>query len=213
MRRFKIMGLTLVAVLAVGAMSASAASAAKAKLVLREGGGHSYEGLDPIVPGAATVEASLEVALGDCAMTPIAAEMADNSSDKDSVDLTTRLHEEHKMNPVGTCLGEYEGKPDTMEIHLSSGLSLYSKGTAKTKAFVGVETQNAFGECGYGFDLKNATFQLPTTGSAGEAVLKGTATGKGAKSNIKACPKKVETAFTMTVADNGGFPLEATLEG
>ena len=50
MRRFRIMGLVLVAVLAVGAMSASVASAKKANLVLREGGEHLYEGLDPVIP-------------------------------------------------------------------------------------------------------------------------------------------------------------------
>ncbi len=70
---------------------------------------------------------------------------------------------------------------------------------------MGIETQNPFGECGYGFKLKNATFPVP-----GGAVLKGTAKGKPGQ-NAKACPKQVETAFTLTLADNGGFPLETTL--
>ncbi len=214
MTRLKIMGLALTVGLAVGAVSASAANAKPANLVLREGGEHLYEGLDPVVPGGGEVEVSLEVTFVNCAMTPIVADIEGNSSKKDLVDLTRRLHEEDKMNPVGTCLGEYEGKRDTVEFHLTPGLTLFSNGTAKLTSLVGVETQNSFGECGYDFKLKDATFQLPEAGSAGETVLKGPARGTSAKSNNKKrCPRSEETAFTLTLADNGGFPLETTLEG
>jgi hypothetical protein len=210
MHRFRILGLAFAAVLAAGLLSAGGASAAKQVLVLREGGEHLYGGLDPVLPVGAEVEFSLEVALGGCAMTPIVV-TAGNSAKKDPVALDERLKEEDRKLPLGgTCLGEYEGKKDSIEAYPKGELALSTNGAAKIRlVVVGVDTQNSFGECSYGFDLKKATF--PIGGGAGETVIKGTAKGKGGKGNVKTCPKKVETAFTMTLADNGGFPLEATL--
>ena len=68
-------------------------------------------------------------------------------------------------------------------------------------------------ECDYRFTLRKAkaTFQVPALGKAGNAVVTGVAKSEGKHAN-KACPKK-EDPHSRTLADNGGFPLETTLEG
>ena len=123
MRRFKVVGLALVAVLAIGGMSASAASAKKANLVLGEGGEHLYEGRDPVVPVGAPVETSFEAALGDCATTrPIVGEMTANSAPLDASSSNPESENEEEV----PCLDEYEGIKDSMRL-VDTGVSLSSK--------------------------------------------------------------------------------------
>ncbi len=218
MRRFKIMGLALVAVLAIGGMSASAASAKKANLVLREGGEHLYEGLDPVVPLGAPVEMSFETPSGGCATTsPIVGEMKANSTPLDAV---FDENNGFKATEEVLCSDELEGHQDEMTVTLDE-IPLSSKGTVKKiKGNLGLEIWGPYESglayrCGYSFNsLTNAkgTIQLPAPGKAGEAIVKGTAHSVGSHEN-KACPKKDEITFTLTLADNGGFPLETTLEG
>jgi len=214
MRRFRIVGLAFVAVLTVGAMSASAASAAKPNLVLREGGEHLYEGLDAAVPVGAPVEMSFETALGGCATTsPIIGEMKANSAPLDAA-----FVEVGKQQEGVPCSDEYEGNSDHMSVALAE-VPLSSKGTVKKiKGSLTIIIWGPYGsekECGYGFNsLTNAkgTIELPAPGKAGEAIVKGTAHSVGSHQN-KACPKKEDITFTLTLADNGGYPLETTLEG
>ncbi len=213
MRRIEVVGLVLVAVLAIGAMFAGTASAKKANLVLREGGEHFYEGLDPVVPVGGPVELSFETSFGGCATTgPILGEIKTNSSPLDPIVI------EGGPSAETLCSDEYEGNTDKMSVKLAE-VPLSSKGTVK-KILGGLDF-NIWGpygsekECGYTFDsFHNAkgTFELPEAGKAGEAIIKGTAHSVGKHQN-KACPKKETITFTLTLADNGGFPLETTLEG
>ena len=90
MGRLKTMGLAVVMVLAIGAISVAPAGAAKANLVLREGGEHPYEGLDPVLATRAPFEVSFETELGGCATTsPVEAEMHENSLPEDTVSSAT----------------------------------------------------------------------------------------------------------------------------
>ena len=212
MRRLKIMGLALVAVLAVGALSATAASAKKANLVLREGGEHPYEGLDPVLPVGASVETSFETTLGGCAtQSPILGEVRENGLPTDAIH-GLEGHEGEEAS----CADEYEGKIDHFGLEVLE-LSLSSKGKVNLAAFMRIAIYGVFGsgtECDYHFTLRKAkaTFQVPALGKAGNAVVTGVAKSEGKHAN-KACPKKEEPTFTVTLTDNGGFPLETTLEG
>jgi hypothetical protein len=214
MRRFGVTALALTAALVlIGTSFTGWALAKKQKplLVLREGGEHPYEGLDPVLAEGAPVETSIEVGLGGCATTtPIPATIGGNSNAKsDWIDFV-----KEKLPQEVACRGEYEGRHDVMSLHVGATLALSPKGTAVWggKMAVGVETQNSFGPCSYLFGLKKMAFQPPPPDAAGEAVVKDTlksGTGSGAKQ----CKAKQEAAFTITVADDDGFPLETTLEG
>jgi hypothetical protein len=209
-----VMGLALVlAGLALTAMSAGVAAAEKPVLVLREGGEHLYEGLDPVVAEGAHVEVSVEVTFGGgCATAvPFVGAIETNNSKDDTV--TFRVG---KVEPPGVevpCGGEYEGKHDIMFVHPGRKLVLNDRGEAAAKTPLAVETQNAFGPCLYIFGLKKMTFPMPTPSIAGETVLTGMAKSAGRGSGAKACKVRQETTVTITVADNGGHPLETTLEG
>ena len=214
MRRTGIMGLVLVAALAAGAMLAGTACAKKANLVLREGGEHLYEGLDAVVPVGGPVELSFETSFGSCATaSPLVGEIKANSSPLDTV--FVQVGQQYAET---ACGDEYEGNRDKMSVALED-VPLSSKGTVKK--LIGGLNFNIWGpygaeqECGYSFDnFKNAkgTIELPAAGKAGKAIVKGTAHSTGKHQN-KACPKKETITFTLTLADNGGFPLETTLEG
>ncbi len=212
MSRFTILGLALLAVLAFGALSASVASAKKANLVLREGGEHPYEGLDPVLPVGAPVETSFETELGGCATpTPFPGEVVENGLPTDTV----RDFESGAVQEA-SCTDEYEGKRDQLNLELDE-LSLSSKGKVKIKASMDIAIYGMFGSgtgCDYIFTLRKAkaSIQVPAPGKAGEAIVTGVAKSENKHAN-KACPKKEEPTFTLTVADKGGFPLETTLEG
>ncbi len=216
MGRFKIMGLALAVVLAVGALSATSADAAKANLVLREGGEHLYEGLDPVLADGAPIEASFQTPLGACETTkPIVGEMKANSSPLVAFYTSPGGG---KQEAETSCADEYEGIKDEMSLLLQE-VPLSSKGTVKKiKGSLIIIIWGPYGsekECGYSFNsLTNAkgTIQLPAPGKASEAVVKGTMHSVGSHQN-KTCPKKETITFTLTLADNGGFPLETTLEG
>ncbi len=212
MRRFRVVGLVLVAALMLAAVSAAAASAKKANLVLREGGEHPYEGLDPVLPVDAPVGTSFETTLGGCAtQSPIPGEVRENGLATDSI----HGLEGHEVEEA-SCTDEYEGKSDHLYLEIDE-VALSSKGKAKLAANMAIAVYGMFGAgtgCEYSFTLRKAkaTFQVPALGKAGEAVVTGVAKSEGKHTN-KACPKKEEPAFTLTLADNGGFPLETTLEG
>jgi hypothetical protein len=215
MRGFGIIALALSAALAVtGALFTGGALAQqKPALVLREGGEHPYEGMDPILAKGAPVEASIETSFaGGCATTtPIPGEITENSSVKsDSIGLVRKK----QPDTEATCSGEYEGKHDTMSVVPSGQLTLSPKGTGVWGGAmkIVIETQNSFGPCGYLFGIKKVTFQPPAPGAAGKAVVSGTAKAKSGP-GAKQCRVKQEAAFTFTVADDGGHPLETTLEG
>ena len=212
MRRFRIMTLAIAAVLALGTAFAATASAKKANLVLREGGEHLYEGLDPALSVGDPVEASFETALGGCAtQSPILGEVRENGLPTDIIH-GVEGHEGEET----TCTDEYEGKVDHFGLEVLE-LSLSSKGKVKLAAFMHIEIYGMFGSgtaCEYHFTLRKAkaAFQVPALGKAGDAVVTGVAKSEGKHAN-KACPKKEDPTFTLTLADNGGFPLETTLEG
>ena len=122
------MGLVLAVVLAVGAMSAGAADAKKPNLVLREGGEHPYEGLDPILADGAPIEASFETPLGACKTTkPVVGELGANSSP-----LVAFYTEPGggKQTAETSCADEYEGIEDEMSL-LIQEVPLSSKGTVR----------------------------------------------------------------------------------
>jgi len=212
MRRFRIAGLVLVAALMLGALSASAASAKKANLVLREGGEHPYEGLDPVLSVDAPVGTSFETTLGGCAtQSPIPGEVRENGLPTDTI----HGLEGHEIEEA-SCTDEYEGKSDHLHLEVEE-VSLSSKGKVNVEAFMRIAIYGMFGSgtgCEYSFTLRKAkaTFQVPALGKAGEAIVTGVAKSEGKHTN-KACPKKEEPTFTLTLTDNGGFPLETTLEG
>ena len=195
-------------------MLAGTAGARKANLVLREGGEHLYQGLDPVVPVGGLVVLSFETSFGDCATTsPLVGELEANSSPLDTV--FVQVGQEYAET---VCGDEYEGHTDKMSVALSE-VPLSSKDTVKKiKGGLNVLLWGPYGteeECGYNFDnFKSAkgTIQLPAPGKAGEAIVTGTVHSAG-RPQDKACPKKETINFTMTLADNSGFPLETTLEG
>ncbi len=215
MRRFGVTALALTVALVVGASFTSGALAKKQKpiLVLREGGEHPYEGLDPVLAEFAPVEASVEITFaGGCATTtPIPGSVEENSGAKS--DLIGFRAQEKEREPIeAPCLGEYEGKHDTMFAFAGRKLVLTTRGAAAWMMALSVETQNSFGPCLYAFGIKKMAFPVPAPGRAGEAVLKGTAKS-GKATGARQCKVKQETAFTISLADNGGRPLETTLEG
>ena len=212
MRRLKAVGLVVVAVLGVGAMAVAPAGAAKANLVLREGGEHLYEGLDPVLATGAPIGTSFETTLGGCAtQSPIPGEVLENGLPTDTI----HGLDGHEVEEA-SCTDEYEGKSDNLQLEVVD-ISLSSKGKVSLKAFMSIAIYGVFGsgtECDYSFTLRKAkaTFQVPALGKAGKAVVTGVAKSEGKHAN-KACPKKEEPTFTVTLTDNGGFPLETTLEG
>jgi len=208
MRRTMILGMVLIAAATGAAAWTGGAIAAKQNLVLREGGEHPYEGLDPAIPVGAFVETTVEAAgFGGCGTTrPIVGELTANSTKTDAVFFSSSSENlEH-----APCHDEYDGEKDTMTVILSE-FTLSTKGKAKLKMSLSVETHNSFGPCGYSFSIKKATFPVPAPGQAGQAVLKGTTHSSGQHST-KQCKVKEETAFTIILADNAGFPLETTLD-
>jgi len=226
MGRLKITGSGLMVGLAVLAMCAGQASATKPRLVLREGGPHLHEGLDPAVPDGAWVEVSLETELGGCSTTgpaaqempeyePLAGEIRENDTSTVLVDTASER---------APCSDEYEGKRDEFEIGTepSGAPSIELSAKGKEVRFLWdlhIFVWGPYGpqsKCSYAFQLLKAksTFPVPAPGAAGSAVVKGTVKSVGHQEPPdKLCPKKQSIAFTVTLADNGGYPLETTLEG
>jgi hypothetical protein len=206
MGRFKIVGLVVALVLAAGAMSASAATA-KQTLVLREGGLHEYLGMDAALAKNAPVEAIFTVPLGECAAHAPSYGL-NNASTKDPIAFEARVWN-------GSCQGEYEGNRDQLEA-VVTGITLMRNGTAKlSDAQLGIHVWSAeYAEgCQYYFKLHTATFKVPSLGTAGEAVLTATAKPFGERALKPVCRTKPAPGVTITLADNGGYPLETTLEG
>jgi len=214
--RLKLTGSALIVGLAVLATCASVASASKPKLVLREGGPHLYEGLDPALPEGALVEERFETALGGCSTTtPSRGTVVDNDAVEDLVRTETQ-----RMS----CGDEYEGKRDEFEfssdwVELEAKGKLVRFGPEPSNAGLEIVLWGPYGpgsKCRYHFSLikTKTSFPVPAPGSAGSAVLSATAKSIGHQEPPnKLCPKKEAIAFTVTLADNGGYPLETTLEG
>ena len=164
-----------------------------------------------MLPVGAPVETSFETELGGCATpTPFPGEVVENGLPTDTV----RDFESGAVQEA-SCTDEYEGKRDQLNLELDE-LSLSSKGKVKIKASMDIAIYGMFGSgtgCDYIFTLRKAkaSIQVPAPGKAGEAIVTGVAKSENKHAN-KACPKKEEPTFTLTVADKGGFPLETTLK-
>lgn len=206
MRGVRLVLLVLVSMLVMLVVAAASASAKKANLVLREGGAHLYEGLDPAVPVGAPVEVSFRTEVGDCSPT-FPATMAENGLRTDTV-----LINEFEPEPM-PCSGEYEGKQDQLEFGWGE-VEVSSKGKVKVDSVFNLYLWGPVGECRYAFALYKAkiTIPVPAPGTAGSAVVNDTIKSFVRPSN-KLCPKKQEVPFSITLSDNGGYPLETTLEG
>lgn len=209
MRRLKMTMLVLGVLLTIVAMCATGASAMKANVVLREGGEHLYEGLDPVLAVGAPVEASVSISLGACSTTtPLIGEVHANDLSTDVLLFET---EGNAQREEGSCSDESEGKKDSYKLALRE-VALSAKGKAKLRGSMTLLIYDPECDYEYGtFAKAKATFQVPSPGKAGEAIVK--ATAKSENHPPKTCPKKAEASFTITLADNGGYPLETTLEG